>query len=332
MSSDEDLDEALAAYEKALAYDPANPQAKLGISRILLKKNYREGRSKSYYNEGLEALRGYYLPQAENSFSKSRKYKENDRAEQREQDVEALLIEERVGLAQDFEAQKLFFAARTEYRLALLIDPDDDVARDGYDRMDREVRVRRGLDDAEMDVRRGDLGAAEETVADIEPLSEEQDDEIADLRGQIEDASSEGMYQEALELERDYRYPEAIAAYTRVLDENDGYYADADSRKRTLEDFVARAERLYATVLEPDSDEAALRALREIDVFWPEYKDVPDRITAYVRRGNDLFRKARGAQDPSEALPLLEELEAFWPSYPGLEEWLGELRQGQGQR
>jgi len=331
LSSGRDLEDASNAYEKALAFDPENRKAKLGISRVLLRMNYRQGQSKSYYNKGLETFRGYLLDQANNNFAKALEYDEkNVRADDRKKHVERLLIDERLGIAEDLERQKLYFAARNEYRLALLIDDQDPKAIAGYDRMDREVRAKRGLDEAEMDVRRGDLDKAEETLVQTGLLTEDQADEVAGVRAEIEDAGLEDLYQRALDLERDFRYPEAIATYEELLAKTDGYYADAASHKATLEDFVQRAELLYQRVLNAMTDQEALEALREIDVFWPEYRDVPERITSYVQHGNDLFRRARTAETPEEALGLLRELAAFWPEYPGLEGWMQKLEEEVG--
>ncbi len=333
LSASGKVEDALDAYERALAYDPESNAAKLGVARVLLTMNYREGRSKSYYNKALEALRDYLLPQADNSFAKALHYdKTNDRARDRRQEVREALVSDRLDAGQRFEEQKLWFAARNEYRIALLIEPESESASDGFDRMDREVRARRGLDEAEMDVYRGELDRAKEALDESERFSEQQGEEVTVLRNRVEEADLETLYQHALDLERDYRFEEAVRAFDDLLDETGGSYADAATRRAALQDFADRAARLYAQYEAADNDLDRLRSLREIDVFWPEYRDVPELLSDFVRRGNELFQRARGAATAEEALGHLRELESFWPGYPGLAAWKEKLAASQEER
>jgi len=287
------LDEAQSAYEAALAYVPETGErsalilneAKLGLARVLLLQNYRAGLSKTMFQDGIRSFQSYLLHQAGHSFAASENYDpDNERARVRGDQVDELLAEERLALARSFEADGLFFAARNEYRLVLLVNPDSPEAREGLDRMDREVRATQAIGEADMQIRRGNLEAAGELLAETQGFTEAQSEAIQRLEGQIEDRGLELMYLAARNYENDFRYHEAVASYGKLLSERP-YYEDATARKATIEDYIARTEEAYELALEATVDEEAIGYLRQIqDVYWPEYLDVPQRLAELEAR------------------------------------------------
>ena len=299
------LEEARMAYEASLAYVPPagdragilETEAKLGLARVLLLQNYRAGLSKSRFDQGLRSFHDYLLHQARHSFSASETYDpENDRALARGEQVDVLLAEERLALALAFEEEGLYFAARNEFRLVLLVDPESLVAKEGLDRMDREVRVTRSLDQVEMEIRRGSIERAGQILNETASLTEAQRDAIQRLQGKIEDARLQGLYIEARSFENDFRYPEAIAAYDRLL-EIAPYYEDAISRRKTLVEWTELAEEYYAKALDAENDEEAEDYLRRIELLWPEYRDVGQRLDEIAaRRGDGGQAEQQGGQ------------------------------------
>jgi len=287
------LDEARDAYENALAYVPATGEraalilneAKLGLARVLLLQNYREGLSKTMFQDGIRSFQNYLLHQAGHSFGGAEHYDpNNERARVRGDQVDELLAEERLALARSFEADRLFFAARNEYRLVLLVNPDSVEAREGLDRMDREARATQTIGEADMQIRRGNLEAAGELLAETQGFTEAQSEAIQRLEGQIEDRGLELMYLTARNYENDFRYHEAVASYGKLLAERP-YYEDATARKATIEDYIARTEEAYEKALAATLDEEAIGYLRQIqDVYWPEYLDVPQRLAELEAR------------------------------------------------
>ncbi len=283
-NASEQLDEAEKAYEKVLEYIPGHQEASFGLSRILLLKNYRAGQSRSYFVEGIEAFRLFLLPQSQRDFHVSYDYDEtNERAKERRAEVAKLLAEERVAQARALEEQGLYHAARNEYRLGLLSDPRNETARDGLDQMDRETRAERLLSEADMHVRRGKLERAEELIEQGVQLTEDQADRTGALSAQIEEARLRSLYDEARALERDYRYPEAVGAYDRLLSEVE-FYEDSLARRETIQEFIALAEEYYAKAAGAKTDEEAADYLRRIPVFWPEYLDVEQRLAEIEAR------------------------------------------------
>jgi tetratricopeptide (TPR) repeat protein len=293
----EKLDEAEHCYEMVLHYDPRNRNAIDGLAQLLLLKNYRAGMSKTYFDDGVSSFRELLLQQARRSFQVSRLYRENEPATLRGQQVEKLIAEERLAQAQRLEESGLYFAARNEYRLVLLIEPDSAAGREGLDRMDRETRAKRTLSEADMAIRRGALDHAAEALAEVGPLTEMQRDDVSLLQAGIEERRLEDRYLEARTLSDDYRYPEAVAAFDELLAMAPDY-KDAALRKSTLEEFIRLAEEFYAKALEAEDDAVAEEYLRAIHpIIWPEYKDVVERLKAIEARKAERERAGGVAED-----------------------------------
>jgi tetratricopeptide (TPR) repeat protein len=277
------LAEAEAAYEKVLTFDPDNADGKRGLANVLLLQNYRAGMSKTYFDDGLSSFRRLLLEQARRAFQVSNRYRENDPASSRGDQVEKMIAEERLAQAANLEANGLYFAARNEYRLVLLVDPENAEARAGLDRMDRESRAMQTMSAADMAVRRGDFEQAQEVLDTASVLTDAQEDDVSLLRSSIEDKRLDDLYGEAASLTEDYRYPEAVAAYEQLL-ERAPDYKDAARRKETLQEFIRLAEEFYAKALAAPDDKIAEEWLRAIELTWPEYKDVSERLAAIEAR------------------------------------------------
>lgn len=283
LSGTDRLEEVSQAYEKVLEHDPGNPTAIEGRARTLLLMNYRSGQSKSYFDEGLTGFRRLKLEQARRDFHISNEFKGNDPARERMAQVEQQLAEERLEQAEQFEQDGFWFAAANEYRLALLIDPESERARAGLDRMDRETRAATSLSDADMKVRRGELDDARETLETVEDLTEAQKDSVSLLQAGIEEKGFEELYDRALSLTEDYRYPEAVVAYDELLAVAP-HFRDAEQKKATLQEFIALAEEWYQQALAAESDADAMLLLRNVLVVWPEYKDTNERLAKLEAR------------------------------------------------
>jgi tetratricopeptide (TPR) repeat protein len=278
LTGNDQLEQAEEAFEKVLQYDPGNSTAGEGLARILLRKQYREGLGLTYYRDGLQALRDFEFWPADRDFGLTTEYDPTlERARVRQLQVRKAIVEQRIARALELERNEHYFASRNEYRLALLLDPDNEEASTGMDRMDLEVRTFRILGEVDMEVRRGEIEDARLLLEQSASTSEAQANAFGRLEARVEDARWELMYEEALSLYQDQLYEEAVASFDRLLAETE-FYEDAVSRRRTLAGFISNAEGLYAKSLEASDPEEALGYLRQIEVFWAEYRDVRDRI------------------------------------------------------
>lgn len=280
LHAEDDIDAALEAYEKALKHVPGDPATLEGRNIALALVSHRSGLGRDYFQQGLEALSDLWLDQARSRFSSARKYRPADeRTAQRETQVKRLIASEKIAAAKAHEGEKRFGVARHEYSSALLQDPDNAEAKVGLERCKVELQVRELLGRVRMDIVRGRFEKAEETVAEAAGLTTLQADEVEGAAASIREARHEKAYKEALALERDWRYPEAVLRYEALLAKAD-YYKDVIARRDTLQEYIRLADELWRRA-EAEGDAAGKLALyRQIQVFWPEYQDLAARIAA----------------------------------------------------
>lgn len=281
LASRQDLDGALEAFDAALTYAPDDAAALAGKARVLIIMEYREGRGEEYYRQGVSALRKAWLHQARGQFNYvSKKYIPGfPDAEDRSERVGDLLAVERVAEAKALEESGDYHAAGTAYRLALALDPENVDAQEGSVRIEREIGAKDLLSHAEWLRVRGRFGEAREALDEGAEITQVQGDQFASARIDIEQAEHRLLYDEALRLEHDFQYEEAVSAYGDLI-EVAGYYKDAIARRETLQDFIEQAEDLYARAMESGDVEERLDYLRQLRLFWPEYRDVEAQIAA----------------------------------------------------
>jgi hypothetical protein len=272
------LDEATGHYEHALVFDPEHEVAKEGIARMLLLENHREGMGDEYYKKGMRAMRGFWLGQANADFQYNGKYAPGEeRGELRRKEIGQLLAEDRALMAERLEEQGLLHAARNEYRLALLLVPDFELAREQFDRLEIEVEAAAKLREAERKTTRGELDAAEALLREGAKLSPAQRTDFQDAYNEVADERWRRLYDEGMDFELDSDFESAVLKYDELLQEA-GAYNDAISRRKTCLGFVELAERLYGEAKASKEAAQRLRKYKQISVFWPEYLDVAARI------------------------------------------------------
>jgi len=275
---DADFEAAVDEYETALRFEPGHAGARAALARVLVQQNYRRGMGKEYYDDGIVALDRYFLYEANSFFSNALKYQpDNERAEQREERVQSLLGEQRAAVALGLEDAGQYSAARNEYRLALLLDPDLELAQLGLERMKREEQVAERIREAKRLLLRERFDAADELLAAQLERTDRQQPEIEAARAEVAEARLEALYKAARTLESDWRYEDAVAAYDELLAATP-FYKDALARRDTLSGFVRDAADLYARYEAAGDDAERLALLRQIAVFWPEYSDVGARL------------------------------------------------------
>jgi tetratricopeptide (TPR) repeat protein len=274
------LEAAIEAYEHALQFDPGNRSALQGMTEATFAVNYKLGLGRAYYEEGLRSFSGAWYEMARGEFGKAEKFLPDDpQVDVRHQQTKVALAEQRVTVAQSLEEDERFDAARNEFRLALVLDPANAQAAAGKQRAEIESRAATLLRESDWELVRGRLDKAFELAEEGSKLTAVQKDVFEGQLNKIQEARHEKLYKLARTLERDGRFPDAIEQYADLL-KITAYYKDALTRKDTLEDFVARADRLYAQ-LEAETDaQKRLELLQQIAQFWPDYRDVTEKLRA----------------------------------------------------
>jgi tetratricopeptide (TPR) repeat protein len=284
--SKNNLEQAIEAYETALSYRDDRDNAKQGLARALLQLNFRNGKSDEYYKQGVAALDEYWLYQASHGFDSSLKYKEDhERAEERKQETARAVADERVRLATELEDRGQFAAARSEYRIATLVDPTDADAKEGLERARREDKAAECLREADRRTMHGEFDKADQALAKGAALTERQADAFEAARQSLVEARMQKLYDDAKSHEKDRDYEQAVAGYEAVLVEAERLtgqrmFKDTIAIKDSLEQAVRDAKALYAQVATVTDPAEQLRLLRKLEVIWPEYLDVRERIAA----------------------------------------------------
>ena len=278
------LEPAIDAYEQALRFQPGNEVALNGMDQAVREINHREFLAKKYFEEGVHALADYWLERSNSRFSYSNKYRPGEeRTQTRSRQVRLLLAQQRQRVAVEFEKIALFGAARNEYRMALALAPDDEPSKAALERCTHEVEAQRKLEAANYQILRGDFERSGKLLDEGLALTEAQKPRFDAARASIQDRIHETLYGEALALERDQRFPEAIVKYQELI-EKARYYKDVFARLDTLQGYVQLAGELYQKFEAAGDDKSRLELLQQIRIFWPEYRDVGQRITELERK------------------------------------------------
>jgi len=275
----DDLDDAVRCYELALSYRSGERLANEGLARALLQLNYRRGMGESYYERGIKALSDFWLEQAAHHFSSTLKYDTNERAQLRRSQTATLRAENRVLIGADLEEEGQFAAARNEYRIATLFDPEHAEARAGLERTRIEERASEFLREADRRILKADFDAAQAALEEGEALTQRQAALFASERERLLDARLNAQYEAVRTIESDHRYEEAIAAYDALLANTpQGFYKDAIARRDSLADSVARAQATYDEAAAVEDLARRVSLLRQVLLVYPEYKDTRARL------------------------------------------------------
>ena len=270
-----DLDLASANYSKALSYVPDDAIAKQGLERVGAVAEHRAQEAGEYHRRGIRKQRQRLFWEALHNFQTSGKFDpDNPDNQERLAEVEAQLAEERWRLGADLEGQGLFRAALLEYQSAERYGSRREEVSEDIARMRNEIEVLELLAEAERRSLASDFDSAFDLLARAGEQTELLGDVVEGARNEIQVGNIERRYDLGRELEDDFRYPEAIVAYTELLEVSGGFYLDAISRRDTLRDHVIDAERLYQAARETTNVEERLGYLRQIRLIWPTYKDV----------------------------------------------------------
>jgi hypothetical protein len=279
LAARDELESAVEAYERVLEFDPNSIAAREGAARALLQLNWRSGVGEGYYKEGVRALREYWLVRAKTHFEYSNKYLgAQGRVQDRQAEVTSLMAQDRVSMATELERQGLYWAAHNEYRLALLIAPDEPTALDGKARMAIELEASKLEAESERLLRRKDWAGASAVAEKGKALTRKRYADFEVLTRRIDDTRLLGEYEAARDLERDYRYEEAIQAYAALI-EHVGLYQDCRERELALRSTIEQASELYQRALSAEPFEA-LSLLRQTELLWPDWRDVHERTAA----------------------------------------------------
>jgi len=278
LHSADKLREAREAYIKALGYRADLIEAEAGLIQVQRQIAWREHLGEDYYDKGVRAISDWQLDLAQSRFRASGKYRPNDpRPTRRVTEVEREIANRHTRIALQLEEAGHHAAARNDFRVALLLDPGNEVAQGGLARARIEAEADEFLLKGKMAILRSEFSEARKILLEGQKISVARPGMFDEALAEIKVAQIKVAYQKAIDLEHDFRYEAAIAKFSQILAVED-YYEDCRARMATLEDYVRDAAALYEQAMAADEESEALQLLRQIELFWPEYKDIRERI------------------------------------------------------
>jgi tetratricopeptide (TPR) repeat protein len=176
-----------------------------------------------------------------------------------------------------FEEAGLYDAARMEFERVHGKAPGNLEAIEGLNRMEREVRTGRILEEAEMAMLRGTPELAGKLLDEAQEMTRMQRNVVDNMRDSLLNTKWESMYERALALEVEGRLTDAVVAFEALLSAA-GEFKDSSSRKRVSEELIAKADGLYLRAADAKNEADEYSLLREIQIFWPRYLDVSVRV------------------------------------------------------
>lgn len=279
----QDYTGAAAAYRKALAHSPEEPLALNGLKQVIRVMSYRASLGEDYYKQGIRSLSDYQLREARREFSATSKYlPDKGRARDRARHADELLAEQRVEVARGFEADGLYTAAYREFISVLELDPKNSDAKEGRDRLAKESQALVLLRGAQLNIYRRRFDDAMSQLDKGSALTISQAPAFDAAKESIHQLRMEESYQQALNLEHDGKYPEAIKAFEELL-AGGAYYKDARARMTTLSGYIEMAASYYERAMDAKEAKLKLEHLRSIEAFWPDYRNVEQLIGRYEK-------------------------------------------------
>ncbi len=167
--------------------------------------------------------------------------------------------------------------------MALALAPDDPPSKAALERCSNEVKAQRKLEDCNYQIMRGNYDRAEKLIDEGLALTQAQTELFEGARAKMQEQKLDRVYQEALSLEKDQRFPEAIEKYQELLAQT-SYFKDTLTRIDTLQSYIKLAGELYAKAEASTDDKERLDLLQQIRIFWPEYRDVAKLVSGLEQK------------------------------------------------
>jgi tetratricopeptide (TPR) repeat protein len=297
------LDEAMKHYEKALAYVPEYPGAVVGSKLVGDVFSARRVKSQDSYLKGMRA-------QASGQYDQTQYHMqiaiENDpsmaSARERSDLARRQLADSRLRRARDAEERGWFETALREYKAVLAEFPS--LAPDLDSRVaatQREVEAGAMLSDGILLIQRRDFTKARTKLEQAYEKSVAQRAAISAQLIALRETDLDRRYNIAFDLELDYRYDDALAAY-RAVDKEWPGQLDVRTRIANLESSLelAKEAKVRGDAAETAGDlPGAIAAFREALTYAPKFGDLEKRIQALRARLDPPKDPAKS--DPSPA-------------------------------
>jgi tetratricopeptide (TPR) repeat protein len=279
-------DQALERYQEALGYWTGHEAATAGQQAIGQIYAVRRQKGLDNYMKGMRA-------QSERNFDQTRYHMEialaHDptlpRAQERLDLARRRIAEQAMREAQIAEEQGWFATALLQYQHAKAEQPNDAAIEAAIARTRSEVEVSEMLAEGSWLASRRQFAKARELLEKAYERSTRQREPISRQLIALREVGLDAHYAEAVDLELDYRYEDALAAF-KAIDKEWPEQLDVRARINGLETSLAAAKeaRERGQRAEAAGDTAAaVEAYRDALLHLPKFADLEQRIAALTK-------------------------------------------------
>lgn len=280
---EENADQALLLFTRAVLADPENEAARVGQAQAQAMVEARRARGERMFLKGVGEEEAGNDFRAYTAFSAAEDlWGEGSRATKHLREITRSLAEEsrEAGMAflEAGETGQAWLALRDASRLL----PEDDDLRRLADEAEQQLLAEAELERAEHSARSLDFEMAEEHLQSArERLSDAERDQVRMVEGALLAAQNQERYTMARALERDEQIVRAMGLYQAILDSGAPDLSDVQIRQNRLITRLARAEEAYDAgieALQRGDDEAAKRYFDRVLREARDFKDAERQL------------------------------------------------------
>ncbi len=279
---EEDLEEALKVYNRALSYVPEYPEALVGIQAVNDHFRKRHEIALAHDIEGTRARKVQELLQSEWHYSIAENYDPSIEGVRRNREsVLRQLSEERYERAKKLQAEGSYGAALMEYQKVEKVMKDAPELADRLLSVKDEVEAMRLCSMAEMMIRKGSFDEADSVLDKAYDLSHGERDKISGLILETRQRRSGEEYLKAKDLEYQYHYEAALEIYRSIDKAWPQGFKEVKTRINNLDSALEIAADSYQKGQEAEvkgDGDVALDLYEEANSVCPGYKDVMEKI------------------------------------------------------
>ncbi len=277
-----ELSGALRSYNEALTYQPEDPDALRGIEQLDSIWAERRELAHERFMQGIRAM-------AEQKYKQTKYQMDNaleqdpalEQAKLQRSRAMRRLAEQRFEEAVEMEEASFFAPALSNYIFVKTVIPDWEGIDEAIAKLESEVKAIDLAEQGEMAVLRGEFDKAHQLLEEAFETCTFSKLTIGQKLELVRDRELGYQYMDAKDLELEFHYEEALAAFKAIAESSNGGYEDVLSRINDLEAAIAAAEEGHAAGLKAEEagDLAmALESFEEVLIHYPGYKDLEERI------------------------------------------------------
>lgn len=279
------LDKALISFQRSLAYDPANLEARQGLEEVDATYRRLRNEAEDHYLRGIRQLAEGRVVQTAYQMRLAMEADSTfDPARRSGVEAQRRLAEQAYQEAIDTQDNGYYDAAAAVYQSLMADYPDLPGITERLARATAEAEARDLVEQAQIHTFKGEFEAARELLEQARERSQDQLDKVAIGFLLVTEREQESLYARARDEEIQGRLEQALTMYREIESASPGLL-DVPDRIIELGQRIEEAKKAYAAgrAAEDVGDlDEAIRQYGAVGLFWEGYEDAEVRRLALV--------------------------------------------------